>query len=51
MRQSLLVMPSFELYCACDVLPAKAIVQAIRPEWATEPAQHKRWQVRLQRRE
>jgi hypothetical protein len=46
-----LVMPSFELSCACDVLRAKALLQAIRLEPATEPARHKRWQVRSRGRE
>jgi hypothetical protein len=46
-----LVMPSFELSCACDVLRAKALLQAIRLEQATEPAQRKCWQNRLLRRE
>jgi hypothetical protein len=51
MQRFRLVMPSFELSCACDVLPAKALLQATRPGWATELAQRKRWQVRLQKRE
>jgi hypothetical protein len=46
-----LVMPSFDLSCARDVLPVKALLQATRLGWATELAQRKRWQVRLQRRE
>jgi hypothetical protein len=45
------VMPSFELFCACDVLRAKALLQAIRLEPATEPAQRKCWQNRLQGKE
>jgi hypothetical protein len=51
MRQSLLVMPQFELFCACDVLPAGALLQATRLGRAIEPAQHKRWQIRLRKRE
>jgi hypothetical protein len=43
-----LVMPSFQLSCACDVL--WALLQAIRLEQATEPAQHKCSQNQSQRR-
>jgi len=43
------VMLSFELFCACDVLPV--LLRATRPGWATELAEHKRWQNRLQKRE
>jgi hypothetical protein len=28
---------------------SSALEQAIRPEWATELAQHKHWQMRLQK--
>ena len=35
-------MPSSEFSCACDVLPAKVLLQATRPGWAIELAQHKR---------
>jgi hypothetical protein len=31
-RRSLLVTPSFELSCACHVLPARALLQATLPE-------------------
>jgi hypothetical protein len=51
MQRPLLVSRGFGLFCARDVLPAKALLQATRPDWATELAQHKRRQVRLQRRE
>jgi hypothetical protein len=50
MQRLQLVMPTFELSCACDVLPAKALLQATRPGWAIALAQRKRWQVLLQRR-
>jgi hypothetical protein len=43
------LMPSFQLSCACDVLPAR--LRATRPGWATELAEHKRWQNRLLREE
>jgi hypothetical protein len=51
MQRLLLVTRRFGLFCAYDVLPAEALLQATRPDWATELAQHKRRKVRLQRRE
>jgi hypothetical protein len=49
MQRFRLVMPSFQLSCACDVL--RALLQAIRLEQATEPAQRKCWQNQSLRRE
>ena len=46
-----LVMPSFELSYACDVLPGTVLPQATLPEKAIALAQRKPWQVRLQRKE
>ena len=51
MQRFRLVMPSFELSCACDVLPGKALLRATRPAWAIVLGQRKRWQVRLQKKE
>jgi hypothetical protein len=42
------LMPSFELSCACDVLPV--LLRATRPELAIALAQRKHWQVLLQKR-
>jgi hypothetical protein len=50
-RRSPLVMPPFQLSCACDVLPAEALLRATRPAWAIVLGQRKRWQVRLQKKE
>jgi hypothetical protein len=41
-------MPSFELSCACDVLPV--LLRATRPGLAIALAQRKHWQVLLQKR-
>jgi hypothetical protein len=48
MQRFRLAMQSFELSYACDVL---VLLRATLPGWATELAQRKRWQVRLQKKE
>ena len=48
MRRFRLVTPSFELSCACDVLPV--LLRATRPGLAIALAQRKNWQVLLQKR-
>jgi hypothetical protein len=48
MRRFRLVTPSFELSCACDVLPV--LLRATRPGLAIALAQRKHWQVLLQKR-
>ena len=45
--QLVTLSPGFS--CWRDALQAWVIEQAIRPEWATEPAQYKRLQMRLQK--
>jgi hypothetical protein len=48
MRWFRLVTPSFELSCACDVLPV--LLRATRQGLAIALAQRRHWQVLLQKR-